>query len=165
MTCSSAAPNSSARRPWVTSTRPIIGNSVLSDIKRRLWGRDDRTIRIKSAKSARTAAPHTAYTSCNVQHRPKTFQLTSIWWRLNRRWPAALVMARQKVGISRQCERAKDTFAFQTEGRLSASGSTFRTCRDSLTMSVDGRKADLALGAASVFATRHCLFVSIPTTN
>src|SRR5689334_5992397 len=27
MTCSSAALNSSARRPWVTSTRPIIGNS------------------------------------------------------------------------------------------------------------------------------------------
>src|SRR6266436_8909485 len=27
MTCSSAARNSSARRPWVTSTRPIIGNS------------------------------------------------------------------------------------------------------------------------------------------
>src|ERR1700761_8366929 len=27
ITCSSAALNSSARRPWVTSTRPIIGNS------------------------------------------------------------------------------------------------------------------------------------------
>ncbi len=33
----------------------------------------------------------------------------------NRRWPAGLVMARQKFGISRQCERAEETFAFQTD--------------------------------------------------
>ena len=33
----------------------------------------------------------------------------------NRRWPAGLVMARQKFGLSRQCERAEETFALQTE--------------------------------------------------
>jgi len=64
----------------------------------------------------------------------------------NRRWPAGLVMARQKFGISRQCERAEETFAFQTKGRLSASG-TFRTWRDVRLESVMRAKADLAAPA------------------
>jgi len=51
-------------------------------------------------------------------------------------------MARQKFGISRQCERAEETFAFQTEGRLSASG-TFETWRDVRLESVNRLKADM----------------------
>jgi hypothetical protein len=56
--------------------------------------------------------------------RAKDFQLTMAYGgdASNRRWPASLVMARQKFGISRQCERSEETFAFQTEGRLSGSG-------------------------------------------
>ena len=47
----------------------------------------------------------------------KDFQLTMAYGgdAFNRRWPKGLVMARQKFGISRQCERAEETFAFQTD--------------------------------------------------
>src|SRR6266481_9480247 len=77
----------------------------------------NRTVRIKGAKSARTAAQHTAV---HVMQRPaqaKDFQLTMAYGgdAFSRRWPAGLVMARQKFGLSRQCERAEETFALQTE--------------------------------------------------
>ena len=73
MICSSAALNSWARRPWVTSTRPIIGNPVLSDVERRLWGHDDRAVRIEALKARGQQRRTKWYTSCNVQRRPKTF--------------------------------------------------------------------------------------------
>ena len=43
----------------------------------------------------------------------KDFQLTMAYGgdAFNRRWPAGLVMVRQKFGISRQCERAEEISA------------------------------------------------------
>jgi hypothetical protein len=86
----------------------------------------------------------------------KDFQLTMAYGgdAFNRRWPAGLVMARQKFGISRQCERAEETFAFQTEGRLPLLADFVAEVENRTTLKIS-RKSIFGLLCCCVAFQRH----------